>query len=262
LTIRRAAVALFLLAAARAADAGTVTAILTPAADATIFEENPGGSDSKGQSLFAGRTNTDHIRRAFLKFDLTGIPAGFTVSAAQVSLSLTRANSGGVFASLYRVTAAWGEGTSDAGIPGGSGAPATPGDPTWTMRVYPGTPWTSPGGDTAALPSATTLVTSSLLNYLWTTSPALVGDVQGWVNAPATNFGWQLRLDEGQIAPTAKRFGSREQPDPSLRPVLMVTYDDPGVTGPIATGVPALDPWALAVLAATLAALGAFALRR
>ena len=262
MTLRRAAAALFLLAVARAAEAGTVTVILTPAADATIFEENPDGSDSKGQSLFAGRTNTDRIRRAFLRFDLAGIPAGVTVSAAQVSLSLTRANSGGVFASLYRVTAAWGEGTSDAGIPGGSGAPATPGDPTWTMRVYPGTPWTSAGGDTAPLPSATTLVASSLLNYLWPATPELVGDVQGWVDAPATNFGWQLRLDEGQIAPTAKRFGSREQPDPSLRPVLRVTYDDPNVTGPTATGVPALDPRALAVLAAALAVSGALALRR
>ena len=39
-------------------------------------------------------------------------------------LSLTRSNSGSVFASLYRVSGAWAEGTSDAGIPGGSGAPA------------------------------------------------------------------------------------------------------------------------------------------
>ncbi|HEX7527848.1 MAG TPA: IPTL-CTERM sorting domain-containing protein, partial [Thermoanaerobaculia bacterium] len=251
-----------LLLFARAAEAGIVTAVLTPAADATIFEENPDSSDSKSPGLFAGRSRTDHIRRAFLRFNLAGIPAGVTVSSAQVRLSLTRANSGSVFGSLYRVSGAWGEGTSDAGIPGGSGAPATAGDPTWTMRVYPGTPWTTPGGDTAASPSATTLLGSSVVDYLWTTTPALVSDVQGWVKLPATNFGWQLRADEAQISPTAKRFGSREESDASLRPVLIVTYDDPAVGASPETGIPTLDARAQAGLAALLAAGGVWLLRR
>lgn len=251
-----------LLLSDHSARAGIVTGVLAPAADATIFEENADSSDSLSQGLFAGRNNTDHIRRAFVRFNLAGIPAGVTVSSVQVRLSMTRSNSGSVFASLYRASGAWGEGTSDAGIPGGSGAPATPGDPTWTMRVYPATPWMIPGGDTAALPSATTLLGSSLVNYLWTTTPALVSDVQGWINLPATNFGWQLRVDESQIAPTAKRFGSREQSDASLRPVLIVTYDDPSVGGAPATGVPTLDARALTGLAALLAAGGAWMLRR
>ncbi len=251
-----------LLYSAWTAEAGIVTVVLAPAADATIFEENGDSSDSKSSGLFAGRNNTDRVRRGFLRFDLAGVPAGVTVSSVQVGLSLTRSNSGSVFASLYRVSAPWGEGTSDAGIPGGSGAPATAGDPTWTMRVYPGTPWTSPGGDTASFPSATTLLGSSLVNYFWATTPALVGDVQGWINLPATNFGWQLRIDESQIAPTAKRFGSREQSDDSLRPVLIVIYDDPIVGAPPATGIPALDAGARAGLAALLAAGGVWLLRR
>ena len=244
------------------ADAGSVTAVLTPAADATIFEENADSSDSKSPGIFAGRTSTDRIRRGFLRFSFAGIPANVTVSSVRVRLSMTRSNSGSVFGSLYRVSAAWGEGTSDAGIPGGSGAPATPGDPTWTKRVYPGTSWTNPGGDTAAFPSGTTLLGSSLVNYLWTTTPALVSDVQGWITLPATNFGWQLRADESQIAPTAKRFGSREQSDASLRPVLIVIYDDPLVGAPPATGIPALGPGARAGLAALLAAGGVRLLRR
>lgn len=264
--VRGSALAALCLAAvllsAPAAEAGIVTAVLTPTADATIFEENADSSDAKSPGLFAGRTNVDNIRRAFLRFNLAGIPAGLTVSSVQVRLSMTRSNSGSVFASLYRVSGAWGEGTSDAGIPGGTGAPATAGDPTWTMRVYPGTPWTSPGGDTAAIPSATTLLGSSLVDYLWTTTPALVSDVQGWISLPATNFGWQLRIDEFQIAPTAKRFGSREQSDASLRPLLIVTYDDPTVGAPSATGVPALDGRAQAGLAALLAAGGVWLLRK
>lgn len=260
-TLARLCLAAALLST-RAAEAEIVTAVLTPVADATIFEENADSSDAKSPGLFAGRNNTDHIRRGFLRFGLAGVPAAVTVSSVQVRLSLTRSNSGSVFASLYRVSGAWAEGTSDAGIPGGSGAPATAGDPTWTMRVYPGTPWTSPGGDTAAFPSATTLLGSTLINYLWTTTPALVSDVQGWINLPATNFGWQLRVDESQIAPTAKRFGSREQSDASLRPVLIVTYDDPTVGVPQATGVPALGARAQAGLAALLAAGGVWLLRR
>ncbi len=250
------------LLSAPAAEAGLVTAVLAPSADATIFEENAGSSDAKSPGLFAGRNNVDHLRRAFLRFDLAGIPAGVAVSSVQVRMSLTRSNSSSVFGSLYRVSGAWGEGTSNAGIPGGTGAPATSGDPTWTMRAYPATPWASLGGDTAAVPSATTLVGSSLADTLWTTTPSLVGDVQGWINLPATNFGWQLRMDEAQIAPTAKRFGSREQSDPSLRPVLSVTYDDPAVGASPATGIPALDARARAVLAVLLAAGGVRLLRR
>jgi len=244
------------------AEAGTVTAVLSPSADATIFEENADSSDSKSTGVFAGRSRIGFSRRAFLRFDLAGIPAGVTITAVEVRLSLTRANSGSVFGSLYRVSAAWGEGTSNAGIPGGSGAPATTGDPTWTMRVYPGTAWASPGGDTLISPSATTLIGSSLVNYFWTSTPALVSDVRGWLNLPATNFGWQLRMDEAQIAPTAKRFGSREESDAALRPALLVTYDDPAVEGGSSTVVPALDAPALVALAAVLAAGGAWLLRR
>lgn len=250
------------LGGARIAEAGLVTTIRTPTADATIFEESGDVSDAKSAGLFAGRTRIDTSRRAFLRFNLAGIPASVTVTSVQVRLSMTRSNSGGVFASLYRVSGAWGEGTSDAGVPGGVGAAATAGDPTWTMRLYPGTTWTTPGGDTATSPSATTLLGNALVNYLFTTTPALVTDVQGWISAPATNFGWQLRVDESQIPPTAKRFGSREQTDPSLRPVLILTYNDPTVGVPAATGVPALDARALAALAGALAVAGLFALRR
>ncbi|MCM3875713.1 MAG: DNRLRE domain-containing protein, partial [Thermoanaerobaculia bacterium] len=95
------------LLGAPVADAGVVTATLTPSADATIFEENPDSSDAKSPGLFAGRTLTDRIRRAFLRFSLAGIPARGTVLSVEVRLSMTRSNSGSVFASLYRVSSSW-----------------------------------------------------------------------------------------------------------------------------------------------------------
>jgi hypothetical protein len=55
----------------------------------------------------------------------------------------------------------------------------------------------------------------------------MVADVRLWLAAPHRNFGWILLGDE--TAPgTAKSFGSREEPDLSLRPVLEVTYHLPG----------------------------------
>ncbi|MGE5715170.1 MAG: DNRLRE domain-containing protein [Acidobacteriota bacterium] len=238
-----------------------MTRVLTPAADVTIFEENADAADAKSPSIFAGRNNRDSIRRALLRFDVaSAVPAGIVVSSAQLKLSLTRANSGFVFVSLYRVSAPWNEGTSNSGTPGGSGAAATSGDATWTARIYPGTPWLSPGGDTAPAASATTLVGSSLADYVFATTFQMVADVQGWLDQPATNFGWQLRADETQIAPTAKRFGSRESTPQAQQPQLFVTYDD--ASAPAATGVPALDAPGLAVLTVLLATGGASLLRR
>jgi hypothetical protein len=241
-------------------DAAAVTVALNPAADTTIFEENGNASDAKGPGIFAGRIVVGAIRRAFLRFDVAGaVPAGSTVSSAELRLSLTRSNSGSVSASLHRVSGAWGEGTSNAGDPGGKGAPATAGDATWTQRVYPATPWTVPGGDAALTASGTTLIGSSLTDYIFTTTPAMAADVQGWLDQPATNFGWQLRADETRT-PTAKRFGSRENASPALQPVLLVTYDVVVAAPPAA--VPALDARLQAVLAVLLAAGGLRLLRR
>lgn len=247
-----------------AARAVEVTVGLSPAADTTIFEESGDTSDAKGPNVFAGRNASffSLIRRALLRFDVAAaIPAGRTLSSASLRINLTRSNSNSVIASLYRVSAAWGEGVSNSGLPGGNGAPATPGDATWTKRVYPGTDWTNPGGDTALAASASTLIGTSLADYFFASTPKMRADVQSWIDQPATNFGWQLQMDEAQVGPTAKRFGSRENPDPAVRPLLLVTYDDRSVAAPPAA-VPALDGSVLVALAALLAAGGLRLLRR
>lgn len=242
------------------ADAASVTVALQPAADTTIFEENARASDAKAPGFFAGLNAGGASRRAFLRFDVEGpVPTGSTISSVRLRLSLTRSNSGSVLASLYRVSAAWGEGTSSAGEFGGDGSVATTGDATWTSRVYPLVPWTSPGGDTAPTASGSARVGSAPADILFDATPAMVADVQGWLDQPGANFGWQLRADETQVAPTAKRFGSRENTDPALRPVLFVTYDD-GIGPP--KDVPALDARLQAILALLLAAGGARLLNR
>jgi hypothetical protein len=245
------------------ADAATVT--LTPVADTTILEENPDASNAKGPSFFTGRITLTFIRRALVRFDVaSAIPAGSTISSARLDLVLTHARGNPVDVSVFRATAAWDEGTSDAGLPGGSGTSATPGDATWTKRVWPGTAWATPGGDTVASPSATSPIPSTILgtNSFGPTA-AMTSDVQAWLDDPAKNFGWQLRGDELQAPPSARRWGSRESTDPAERPSLTITYIPPGGGGPTpANDVPALSGGGLVALALALALLGALALRR
>ncbi|MCL4211824.1 MAG: hypothetical protein KJZ68_14310, partial [Phycisphaerales bacterium] len=59
--------------------------------------------------------------------------------------------------------------------------------------------------------------------YTWGSTSGMVGDVQGWLDNPAANFGWVLIGNEA-VSVTAKRFDSRENPVPENRPVLIVDY--------------------------------------
>jgi hypothetical protein len=239
---------------------------LQPVADTTIFEENGDASDAKGPGLYSGRNSLTAIRRAFVRFDVAAaVPAGSTTDGARLDLVLLSGKGNPVDVSLFRTTAAWGEGTSDAGSPGGTGAAATAGDATWTKRVWPGTAWLAPGGDTAVLPSAKIPVQVTLTTYSFGPTATMQADVQSWLDAPATNFGWQVRADELQAAPSARRFGSRESANAAQRPSLTITFTPPGGgpgNPPPAGDVPALSPRALAALAAALAVLGTLALRR
>ena len=104
------------------------------------------------------------------------------------------------------MTTAWGEGTSDATGEEGGGAAATIGDATWIHSSNP-VLWTNVGGDFVAAASDTQSLNANG-NYNWS-SPAMVTDVQSWVNDPSTNFGWLLRGNEATIA-TSMRFASHE----------------------------------------------------
>jgi len=57
----------------------------------------------------------------------------------------------------------------------------------------------------------------------------MVEDVQTWLDAPSTNFGWLVmsREDEPFNLPDARRFDTKENPDPAVRPVLIVDFTPP-----------------------------------
>lgn len=203
------------------------TATLNPVKDNTIFSELTSNSDAGGK-LTSGRTNVGNLRRALLGFNIAGgLPPGAIVTSAQLTLNLNQTTAtANASMSLSRLSQDWGEGTSDPlGNAGGAGVPATVGDATWTARFYdPATPtlWTAAGGSYNATPSATATVGPALGVYTWT-SALLATDVQGWVNTPATNFGWILVGDE-VTNQSARRFYSRESAA-NLRPALALSYN-------------------------------------
>jgi hypothetical protein len=222
-TIVPAALALIL-----ACGVGADTVTLTPAADNTLIQD-PNGAYSSGQSqyFFAGRVGENGggtFRRGVVRFDCAEIPSGSTVQSATVKLWCSAAGSSASYSvALKRATAAWGEGASVAF--GGGGANSAPGDATWLHRFYPDVFWSVPGGDFIAAASATRNVGATNQWYTWTSTAALVADVQTWVNDGSTNFGWVVQGNETTLK-SVKRFDSSEA-GPATRPQLIIVFTPP-----------------------------------
>lgn len=210
---------------------------LQPAADNTIYEEGDTVSNGSGQHVFAGTAAAfAPPRRALLRFDVaTAVPPGSTVTAVVLSLRLSRTASLNQPVSAHRLLASWGEAGSDANGMEGTGTVAQPGDATWGFREWSTLAWAVPGGDFFSPASATTTIggpclpenaqTAACIKYSWS-SPAMVADVQSWIDQPSTNFGW-IMLGNESTAGSAKRFDSRESATSANRPQLRVIFDPP-----------------------------------
>lgn len=219
--MHRTSLVLALLGAAPLAHAQT-SVVLPADRDNTLYESNTGDlSNGSGQWFFAGNTQAVEARRGLLRFDLSSIPVGAEIMSARVELFMDRTMVGPVGIGLHPVLADWGEGTSDALGQEGGGAAATPGDATWTHAFDGGAAWATDGGDFEPGASATTSV-GGFGSYAWT-GAGLASDVQAWIDGTADNYGWLLLADEN-VTPGAKRFASREHPDSSIRPRLVVEY--------------------------------------
>lgn len=184
-------------------------------------------------NLFAGRVNMTGggmRRRLAIHFALDSIPAGSTITDASVVLVANGGQATNQTVSLHRCLADWGEGGSDAdGAGGGGGVTPEPGDITWTLRFFPGTAWSSAGGDFVAIASAST--STPLNGDCVFTSAALIADVQAWVSDPSTNFGW-IGVGNESVVQTTRRFGSRTAVIETERPQLLVTWTPPSPCAP------------------------------
>ncbi|MEY3143755.1 MAG: hypothetical protein RLY21_2248 [Planctomycetota bacterium] len=201
--------------------------VLTTVADNTLIED-PSGAYSCGaaQYFFAGRVGANGgstLRRGAIRFNLSSIPAGSTITSVSLKLYCSAAGLNSSYTvSLKKMNASWGEGPSTAF--GGGGAPSADGDATWLHRFYPNTLWSTAGGQFNSTASASRSVAGQGY-YTWTSTAQLVADVQGWLDNPVTNFGWLVQGNEVTLQ-SAKRFDSREAAA-ATRPQLTVVYTRP-----------------------------------
>lgn len=216
---------LALLTVTASAAAQTVDVEIAASADTTLFQEDGDASNGAGPHNYTGRINGGVRRRALLRFAVEALPSGATIEAACVEVTVNREPPGapGETFGLHQLTAAFGEAGSDAGTPGGQGAPAMTGDSTWTHRIWPDTLWSTAGGDYAAMPSSSVFILGEG-PYLFESTPQLVADLQAAIDDPSANFGLALVADEGVLQLSAKRVASRENPIVSSRPRLLLRY--------------------------------------
>src|SRR5262249_48727134 len=72
--------------------ADTVT--LVSSRDASIYQGNTSNGNGAGQAMFAGKNGQGNPARALIGFDIAGsLPAGSTVTGAQLTLVLDRSGS-------------------------------------------------------------------------------------------------------------------------------------------------------------------------
>jgi hypothetical protein len=220
--------------------AGADVVVLEPAKDNTLFSTTV-TSNGAGDSIFSGRTGpagSNTIQRAVLAFDVAAaVPAGSTIVSASLTLTLVQVSplGGPETHTLHRILADWGEGAS-VGF-SGTGAPAQANDATWLHTFYPDQFWTNTGGDFDTAASGTQTVTTILGPYTWASTPAMVADVQAWLDTPLSSFGWLVMGNEDGSR-TSKKFASRESPDVPARPALAIEYLPPSGACPWDCGDP------------------------
>ncbi|HZL37440.1 MAG TPA: DNRLRE domain-containing protein [Tepidisphaeraceae bacterium] len=226
------------------------TQVSLPASqDATLLGGTDGATNRSlaDPGIFVGTDGQSNPKRGLIEFNIgQAVPPGATISAVQLQLTVGQvAGSGGGSGggtgaaqtiSLFDETHAWGQptniaGTSTFGGTGHGGAPQ-PGDATWNYSFYNTVPWTLAGGNwTAALPDiADASVTGTLASFTWS-SPAMVSDVQKWLDDPSSNSGWLLK-NADETSPTDFRAfwsaqGAAASNSPSIAPALLVTYSVP-----------------------------------
>ncbi|MFC4853959.1 DNRLRE domain-containing protein [Actinophytocola glycyrrhizae] len=207
--------------------AGQVRQIFSAAADTTLSANQPTTNLNAltGQRwLMVGNNSTTFGRtRAVMAFNgLSAVPAGTTVVDADLSI--------------------WG---FYANPPDGSAAildghPLTRGfvenQATWS-RASTATAWTAAGGDLAARADFVSDVTSRPTWHIWENASM----VQGWVNNPATNLGFAVKLRDETVASQRVLFNSDEATEVLLRPRLAVSYNGAPPTPPAAPIVSSAD---------------------
>ena len=217
----------------RAAPGEFVT--ILPSADTTLMEYFPSNNFGGGPYFNSGsiRNATQPSpypyprNRGLLQFDVAAqVPQGSRILAVTLVIEVTLISVNnpdtGAQYNFHRMLRPWGEGTKTNQItpptqdPAGLGALATEGEATWQYRfAFTTNTWAAPGGALDVDFSADISVSKYFYGpafspYYISSTAGLVADVQYWLDQPANNFGWMLKVDPETDGSTARRFGSRE----------------------------------------------------
>lgn len=185
------------------------TSALLPVA-ALAETHNVGSSDdSYLQSASPNRNNgsrtfmdLNNVRDGVVKFDISAIPAGSTITSATLTLVATSVGSASAIKNYgaHRILAAWDEGAV-----------------TWN------TPGSIAGTHFASSPTDMVPV-SGVGSYSWD----VTADVAAFADGSAANEGWRIIWDSNSNGTNRQvDFGTKENTTPSNRPVLSVTYAAP-----------------------------------
>ena len=199
--------------------------VLSPVKDNTLYETLDGSvSNGAGAWTFIGLT-TQGLRRSIVAFDVSQLNVCDSITAVRVIFTVDMAPAGASAgtAGLHLVLQDWGEGTSDAGSPGGQGTASASGDATWIHTFFNNSTWNNAGGDFMAMASAQAPFNSQSSDVLnFTSTDLLIDDVRGWVQNPSTNYGWIMLGDETTLR-NARRLISGDS-SAKETPTLLIDY--------------------------------------
>ncbi|MEQ1440108.1 DNRLRE domain-containing protein [Fontimonas sp. SYSU GA230001] len=196
-------------------------------ADAVIYETGD-VANGQGQQLLVSARPSDPTRRTVIHFSVDqALPEGALIAGSRLCFSVSQALEATISIELHRIVKAWNEGPTAASGNERSGVMASSGDVTW---FHTGTgaweSWETPGGDFAVDADSVQQVTETAGRVCLENSGGdgnMNTTVQSWVNSPEENFGWiLLSPDTGSYA--LRGFYSSNSVDPSMRPVLELTY--------------------------------------
>lgn len=201
--------------------ADTLTAIA--AADTFINSILPTNNAGALEWFDAGRDGVNGIRRGLIRFDLSNLPPGSSITSAVVQLTVVKVPSQSPINStfdLFRLLAHWGEGIQTFN----NGGAAFDDEATWNARLYGTAHWTEPGAkkDAVATPSASAVVGDSMGEIVSWSGPGLVRDVQFWLDNPASNYGWLLTSQDEVSNRSVRGFSARQSGSTAGR--LLIGY--------------------------------------
>jgi hypothetical protein len=169
----------------------------------TFIDASAPGNAPGGSNFIS--IDTDPLRYALMRIDVSTIPSGSVVESAEIVITLFDAQEDGrIEAQVLR--RAWDERAATF------------------MVSDTGTSWPAPGANGSAIDSAVVAATDGRA----ATDQVLALDiavVQDWVDSPASNFG--LRLRSTSQTNRGSQWHSREEGVATRRPYLRVTYREP-----------------------------------